>query len=1584
MRVPAPPLAGCTRPGGWLGWRAKPVAQPPTEILVTTTPQTGSAEAPPMKYWAFISHSSRDAKRWALPLRNRLEAYRVPKSLVGTVARGDVIPRRLRPVFRDRDELTPGPDLPQRIRAALEVSRYLVVVCSPDSKASAYVGQEILWFKQLGRADRILAYVVEGEPAECFREELLYEVDDGGELRRDRATEPLAADARPGRDGQDAVLKVIAGILGASFDELKRRELQRRQRLLLGVISLTASVALALTALAAWALLERDRANGQTVVAQKNERAANEARDNEAQERARAVQRLVRMLVADGWRAFGDGDALAAVPLFVQALEADRENPPAERVHRLRVAATLRRCPRLTQVWFPERSANAAAFSPDGRLVLTAGGDGQAQVWDVESGQAVGKPLRQGGGLGGAAFSPDGKRILTWGYGSGKTGGGVRLWDAATGEPLGGPVHADAQVNRADFSSNGRYVKLNLVHHSGGGAVQGIGYSVAVHDGLTGRPASLPGVGDGSCNEVLFAARVPRVLVLARSKDPSQLEARVWDLESGRPVGPAFDPGFDPRLHLDDDGDRVLAVESLGERARVWDAATGKALGPGVRHGRRIVQAALSPDGERLVTVSEPEMFLNGTRPLKPGEARVWDVDTGRPVGDAFRQEGDVESAAFAAGGDQLVTRGKTEARVWDVSSGQPLTPPLRHRHGLTGARVSPDARRVLTWGLDGSVRLWDLAVTDFLRAIHPEGPVGGSRVHFGSERRVEFSPDGKRVVVNVLWGARAWDAQTGQPLTDYRAEGLSIGIARFSPDGRLVAGGGSVPMPQKARSVPTAYVWDAERGEVVAGPFRHEDQSLAGGSPAVQALAFHPDGHRLATGAQDGTVRLWDVSTGKPLGEPLRHRAQIQSVAFSADGSRLLTVAHTMPGEGAQVRVWDTAAGTELAPPLDLPPQVRLAALRPDGRRVVVGAGPTYGPRGDTTGTAGVVEVRAVPGGAVIGRPMPQPGSLAVVAFSPDGRRVFAGCTDGSARLYDADTGTPVTPVLAHPTEVSQVAFSRDGRVVICCCGTAGYAPTGRTGEVRVWDAETGELAAPPLRHLMSVRSVALDPREETLVAGGEDLIRFWDLAGETRPAEDLRLLARLLSETEIDARSHVSVLSPAGYRAAWERYRQRNPPGRRGPAPDQVLAWHTREAIHAEAAGEWRTADRHLEAFLAARPKDEQLHARRGFARHHLEDWAEAAAAFGRSLELGNTDWNVRYHRGLALAGQEKWADAVRDYDAVLREIRTEWEVYHQRGRAYHELGRHDRAEADCTEAIAVLGGKRPEYTLNPLLLEQQAHVQLRNGKWQPWFTRGLARQDSGQYKLAAEDYGSVLEAKPGHLWALCNRGTCRRLLGEYDAAVTDFDAALKGGLDDWRPWAGRGWVEAHRGRWPQAGADYAEALRRNPGPTDVWLAAALVRLRLGDRAGHKALCAAMRQAVADRPLGARLQAVLVCALAADSVDDWQPLRQWCEEGRAKKVNNIGLLLGAVLYRQGRFEQAREHLRATAAGASEVHAVAARLLLAMACHRGGQGDEAAAALAEARRTLAAVQASGVAWTDLALVELLRQEADEVCHPKE
>jgi tetratricopeptide (TPR) repeat protein len=238
-----------------------------------------------LKYRAFISYSHCDS-RWASWLHASLEKYRLPKPLIGTVtARGEV-PKRIAPIFRDRDELPSATDLGTLLNAALADSANQIVICSPQAAKSKWVNEEILAFKRLGREDRIFCLIVGGEPnatdlpgrtdEECFPPALRFRLGPDGELGTAR-TEPIAADARPGKDGKNnASLKLISGLLGVGFDSLKRREQQRRNRRLFA-FSCAAMAGMVLTSgLAAYALIQRAAAQRQTVRAEAEARTAKE------------------------------------------------------------------------------------------------------------------------------------------------------------------------------------------------------------------------------------------------------------------------------------------------------------------------------------------------------------------------------------------------------------------------------------------------------------------------------------------------------------------------------------------------------------------------------------------------------------------------------------------------------------------------------------------------------------------------------------------------------------------------------------------------------------------------------------------------------------------------------------------------------------------------------------------------------------------------------------------------------------------------------------------------------------------------------------------------------------------------------------------------------------------------------------------------------------------------------------------------------------------------------------------------------------------------------------------------------------
>ncbi len=207
------------------------------------------------KYWAFISYSHAD-EEWAKWLHKSIETYRVPRKIVGRETGNGALPKRLFPVFRDRDELPGASDLSGKIQEALNTSRSLIVICSPKSAVSKWVNEEVKTYKSLGRADHVLCLMVDGEPnaapdsglLECFPRAVRFQVGADGEIIEEPA-EPIAADARPGKDGKtNALFKLLAGMMGIGYDELRQRERQRQRQRRLRLSVLVVAVLLIISA----------------------------------------------------------------------------------------------------------------------------------------------------------------------------------------------------------------------------------------------------------------------------------------------------------------------------------------------------------------------------------------------------------------------------------------------------------------------------------------------------------------------------------------------------------------------------------------------------------------------------------------------------------------------------------------------------------------------------------------------------------------------------------------------------------------------------------------------------------------------------------------------------------------------------------------------------------------------------------------------------------------------------------------------------------------------------------------------------------------------------------------------------------------------------------------------------------------------------------------------------------------------------------------------------------------------------------------------------------------------------------------
>jgi WD40 repeat protein len=256
-----------------------------------------------------------------------------------------------------------------------------------------------------------------------------------------------------------------------------------------------------------------------------------------------------------------------------------------------------------------------------------------------------------------------------------------------------------------------------------------------------------------------------------------------------------------------------------------------------------------------------------------------------------------------------------------------------------------------------------------------------------------------------------------------------------------------------------------------------HSGQPLLSGHTAtVQSLAFHPLGHTLASAGFDGVVRFWDAATGHATGHYEGHSAAVYDLAYSPDGRHLATASWD-----GTVRIWDITTGQTIHILPGHTERAESVAYSPDGRFVYSRSGNNVVRRWD----------------AVSGRPLhtATPGGAAwSLAVNPVDGRVVVGCTDGTVRLLEPETLGELRVLTGHRYSVRAVAFSPDGRRLASGDGDFGR---GDTGEVRVWDCDSGALVHTFAGHTEAVMRVAFGAGGQRLASASFDnTVKLWDLA--------------------------------------------------------------------------------------------------------------------------------------------------------------------------------------------------------------------------------------------------------------------------------------------------------------------------------------------------------------------------------------------------------------------------------------------------------------------------------------------------------
>ena len=578
------------------------------------------------------------------------------------------------------------------------------------------------------------------------------------------------------------------------------------------------------------------------------------------------------------------------------------------------------------------------AFSPDGKTL--ASGYGDISLWDIDTGKLLKSFRREESAIKALKIIDDGKTLFCESF-----DGSVRLWDVNTDVKKDFYPSSSRGFNGMLRSITGRTVTtaalyLNNVDNKG---IFAVGYKdgkIRLEDASNGEHLKTL---KGHKDRVTQLAFSPDGTLLVTNTSNAPL--RLWDVSTGKSLKTLTQkPRFWGILTFSKDG-KTLACQTRDGEIELWDVAS-KTLRTtfGAKLDSKIHQLAFSSDSKRVVGAN------------RNGEIRVWDVNTGDELFSfttGHTQE--LGALAFSPGSSTLAIGHDDTIQLWDT-----------HNFTHQPIHIHPN-----TW-------LMDLVFSPDNKTL-----TCAERFIFRYEKRDAFV---KETVIGKL---SLWDTRTGNKVSDLPVEwhkgnlpiprgkwkttssssGMGNGVHSenvvFSPDGfRLVTALNSNSATKDSRF--TIFVW-----EIWEDPNRLSHLTLKGHTDTINALTFTPNGEMLASGSDDGTIRLWDSSTGTQLLSLSSEKTN--SLAFSMDGKTLASISNF-----SQIQLWNISTGRQLT------------SLKE------------------------------------------QNDSVTVLAFSTDSNILASGSRDGVIQLWDISTGNKLTDLKGHVDWVSALLFSPDGKALV------------------------------------------------------------------------------------------------------------------------------------------------------------------------------------------------------------------------------------------------------------------------------------------------------------------------------------------------------------------------------------------------------------------------------------------------------------------------------------------------------------------------------------------------------------------------
>ena len=597
-------------------------------------------------------------------------------------------------------------------------------------------------------------------------------------------------------------------------------------------------------------------------------------------------------------------------------------------------------------------------------------------------------------------------------------------------------------------------------------------------------------------------------------------------LDRGGPflVGSPIAAGDAYAMAMRPDGSLLASAQRDG-RILLIDTATRRQVGPSLEgHVGGVRDIAFGPDGRRLASGGAD------------GTVRLWEVGDGlASEGTILGKAGDVISGVCVSPRGEVVAsaNGDGTVRLWDGGRGVPVGPPIIERPlGFNTVEFSPDGRGLVASYSDGAIFAWALPSREPLFAPLDD-------VHTSTLLHLAFSPTGEHfATVSTDGTSTVIEFPSGRVVGPAFGDSVEIGAAAFTPDGRVLIGGGADG---------ALKLWDVhERRILTSTPSGHTQAIIAAeltndgammttlgrdqlirtwrtrsSYPLAQekkvhgrsakGVAFSADGKRLASGDDSGRIQLWELDTS---GHPIvlsGHGHQVWALAFSVDGTWLASgdragevrlwdaadatmvrsieahdtavwwLGFTSDGEHLvtagemQVRIWDVETGERVAQLAHGEARVTRAALSPDDSLLAVAS------------TDGAVRLWQVATESMIKEIAVEDDVVWSVTFSPDGGQLATASSDEVVAVWDAQTGRQQASLTGHVGGAADVAYLADGVTLLA---------TDRSGGLHMWDARSGRRLVDTWQaHAGASWRLAIHPDGERFATAGDDgWVRVWD----------------------------------------------------------------------------------------------------------------------------------------------------------------------------------------------------------------------------------------------------------------------------------------------------------------------------------------------------------------------------------------------------------------------------------------------------------------------------------------------------------